>query len=320
MPLPRLASTLLVTAVALTVTATSFGAPASAGTGGLSSRHHHGVPGDQPFPGYTITNPALAPLTAGGKQTRVFQGVRQHAAYDIEVPARWNGELVMWAHGYRGTGRVLTVDTPGYGLRQKLLDQGYAWAASSYARNDYDVATGVTTTKDLASYTARLLGRRPHRTYIAGVSMGGHVIGRSLEQYPDFYAGALPMCGVLGDQRLFDYFLGYNLVAQDLARHPAYPPPADYLTSDVPAIQQALGLTGLTPGGPDTTNAKGAQLRAITTDLTGGPVPARRAPSPTGRTSCSPSTPRTTGARSRRTPVGWRRTPARPTVPTRRWT
>ncbi len=49
----------------------------------------------------------------------------------------------MWAHGYRGTGKVLTVDTPGYGLRQKLLQQGYAWAASSYATNDYNVATGV---------------------------------------------------------------------------------------------------------------------------------------------------------------------------------
>ena len=47
--------------------------------------------------------------------------------------------------------------------------------------------------------------------------MGGYVIGRSLEQYPGFYAGALPMCGVLGDQTLFDFFLDYNLVAQDLA-------------------------------------------------------------------------------------------------------
>ena len=54
---------------------------------------------------------------------------------------------------------------------------------------------------------ADLIGRRPARTYVAGVSMGGHVIGRSLEQYPRFYDGALPMCGVLGDQELFDYFL-----------------------------------------------------------------------------------------------------------------
>jgi pimeloyl-ACP methyl ester carboxylesterase len=202
----------------------------------------------------------------------VLQGVHQHAAYDIEVPPRWNGELVMWAHGYRGTGKVLTVDAPSYGLRQKLLDEGYAWAASSYAQNDYDVATGVTTTHGLATYAARLIGKRTKRVYVAGVSMGGHVIGRSLEQYPRFYAGALPMCGVLGDQKLFDFFLGYNLVAQDLAGVPAYPFPADYLTTKVPQIQQALGLAGLAPA-KDTTNDRGKQLRAITTNLSGGERP-----------------------------------------------
>ena len=159
----------------------------------------------------------------------------------------------MWAHGYRGTGKVLTVDPPSFGLRQKLVGQGYAWAASSYAQNDYDVATGVTTTHGLATYAARLIGKRAKRVYVAGVSMGGHVIGRSLEQYPRFYDGALPMCGVLGDQKLFDFFLGYNLVAQDLADVPAYPFPADYLTTEVPQIQKALGLVGLTPA-KDTTN------------------------------------------------------------------
>ncbi len=238
-----------------------------------TSARAHGTPDDQPLPGYTISNPPLAPLTVGGGTTRVFQGVRDHAAYDVEVPPRWNGELVMWAHGYRGTGKVLTVDTPGFGLRQRFLSQGYAWAASSYATNDYNVGTGVTTTRGLVDEATDLLGRRPSRTYLAGVSMGGHVIGRSLEQYPSTYDGALPMCGVLGDQELFDYFLSYNLLAQDLADRETYPPPADYLTNDVPVIQQRLGLAGLRPGGPDTTNERGAQLRDLTTDLTGGERP-----------------------------------------------
>ena len=103
--------------------------------------------------------------------------------------------------------------------------------------------------------------------------MGGYVIGRSLEQYPGYYDGALPMCGVLGDQTLFDFFLDYNLVAQALAGVPAYPMPADYLTNAVPRIQVALGLAGLTPAGPDTTNDLGKQLRAITVNRSGGPRP-----------------------------------------------
>ncbi len=245
---------------------------AAVGVAGAASASVDPVPGDQPLPGYTINHPPLPPALVGGVPTTVLQGVHEHAAYDIEVPPRWNGDLVMWAHGYRGQGFVLTVDPPGYGMRQKLLDQGYAWAASSYYGNGYDIKAGVLSTRALA----RLFGssvRRPHRTYIVGVSMGGHVVGRSLEEYPGLYTGALPLCGVLGDHNLFDFFLDYNVVAQDLADVPAWPVPTDYLTNAVPRIQTALGLAGLSPGGPDTTNELGKQLRSITVNQSGGQRP-----------------------------------------------
>ncbi|SCG65208.1 alpha/beta hydrolase family protein [Micromonospora humi] len=228
--------------------------------------------GSQPLPGYTIVNPPLPPLVVDGAASTVRQGVHAHAGYVVEVPAKWNGDLVMWAHGYRGQGTELSPETPAFDLRQRLLTQGYAWASSSYDRNGYDIRSGVLGTRALADLFARTV-RRPHRVLIAGVSMGGHVIGRSLEQYPGYYAGALPMCGVLGDQELFDYFLDYNLVAQALTGVRAYPPPADYLTNAVPRIQVATGLAGLTPTGPDTTNALGKQLRAVTVDRSGGPRP-----------------------------------------------
>jgi hypothetical protein len=266
MRLRRLASLVTAAAVALSLGTTPRAVAAT-------------IPDDQPLPPYTVSNPPLAPLTVDGRPTTVRQGVLHHAAYDIEVPPRWNGELVMWAHGYRGQSTTLTVDPPSFGLRQKLIAEGYAWAASSYADNGYDVRTGVVGTRDLADLFARA-ERRPRRTYIAGVSMGGHVIGRSIEQYPGFYAGALPMCGVLGDDRLFDFFLDYNLVAQDLAGVRAYPPPADYLTNAVPVIQQALGLSGLRPGGPDTTNDLGKQLRAIVVNRSGGSRPGAEAAFP----------------------------------------
>ncbi|GAA2429695.1 alpha/beta hydrolase [Actinomadura vinacea] len=230
------------------------------------------VPDDQPLPGYTIGNPPLAPVPVDGRPSRVLQGVKGHAAFNIEVPPNWNGQLVMWAHGYRGTTRVLSAETPSYGLRQKLLDQGYAWAASSYYANDYDVRAGVLSTRQLARHFARTIGK-PRKTFIAGVSMGGHVTARSIEEFPGFYDGALPMCGVLGDHELFDFFLDYQVVAQDLADLPAYPTPPDYVTSIVPRIQQGLGLTGLTPGGPDTTNDLGKQFRAIAVNRSGGARP-----------------------------------------------
>ncbi|MEH0983022.1 alpha/beta hydrolase family protein [Micromonospora sp. CPCC 205556] len=231
-----------------------------------------GDDGSQPLPGYTISNPPLAPLVVGGTPTTVRQGVHRHAGYIIEIPPKWNGELVMWAHGYRGQTTVLSPETPGFGLRQRLLEQGYAWAASSYTTNGFDIRSGVVSTRELADFFAATV-RRPQRTYLSGVSMGGYIIGRSLEQYPGRYDGGLPMCGVMGDHQLLDFFLDYNLVAQALAGVRAYPTPPDYLSNAVPRIQVALGLAGLTPTGPDTTNERGKQLRDITINRSGGPRP-----------------------------------------------
>jgi hypothetical protein len=255
--------TLSVVAIAAMIVSVTGASPAMAGDA---------TPGDQPLPGYTINNPPLAPVLVNGVATTVLQGVHNHAAYDVEVPAVWNGDLVMWAHGYRGNITVLTTEPPPFGLRLKLLQQGYAWAASSYYSNGFDIRSGVLSTKDLAVQFGRLV-HRPHRTYIVGASMGGYIIGRSLEEYPNFYAGALPLCGVLGDHALLDFFLDYNVVAQTLAGIPAYPIPADYTTNAVPRIQAALGLIGLSPVGPDTTNDLGNQLRAVTINRSGGPRP-----------------------------------------------
>ncbi len=229
---------------------------------------------DQPLPPYTIVNPPLAPALVNGQPTTVTQGVHAHAAFIIEVPPVWNGELVMWAHGFRGQGTVLFVDPPAFGLRQRLLDQGYAWAASSYAGNGYDIRTGVLTTKDLADHFASTV-ERPKRTYIAGVSMGGHIIGRSLEQYPGFYAGALPMCGVMGDQFEFDYLADYNLVAQALAGVSAYPIPTTYLSAGGPVSQMnaALGTTTLSLANQEPANALGKQWRDIVIERSGGTRP-----------------------------------------------
>ncbi|MFD0523395.1 hypothetical protein [Paractinoplanes durhamensis] len=97
-------------------------------------------------PGYVVLDPNCeatgTPFTAlaGAK---VYTGIRDGAAYRIEVPQRWNGKLVVFAHGYRGTGTAVYVDNPD--LRAHYIDAGYAWAASSYATNGYDVGQGCVT-------------------------------------------------------------------------------------------------------------------------------------------------------------------------------
>ncbi|GAA3289600.1 hypothetical protein GCM10020218_058630 [Dactylosporangium vinaceum] len=51
---------------------------------------------------------------------------------------------------------------------------------------------------------------------MAGESMGGHITAVAIEHYPRAFVGAMPVCGVLGDTELFDYFLDANLTAAAL--------------------------------------------------------------------------------------------------------
>ena len=217
-------------------------------------------------PAYFVDETKLPFDALPGTDTTRYWGVQGGAGYRIEVPANWNGDLVLYAHGFRGTGLELTVSNPR--IRQFLVDNGYAWAASSYSTNGYDVRQGVKDTHSLGERFNGLVGR-PQRTYLTGHSMGGHITGVAIEQYPKAYAGAMPMCGVMGDNELFDYFLDFNLVAHALAGVPAqFPFPADYQTTVVPAVKAALG-----PSYPFVLNPAGGALTGVLQNISGGPRP-----------------------------------------------
>ena len=220
-------------------------------------------------PAYFVDETKLPFDALPGTTTTRYWGMHNGAGYRIEVPANWNGDLVLYAHGFRGTGLELTVSNPR--IRQWLVDHGYAWAATSYSKNGYDVRQGVKDTHALGERFNGVVGR-PLRTYITGHSMGGHITGVAIEQYPNAYVGAMPMCGVMGDNELFDYFLDFNLVAQALAGVPAqFPFPADYQTAVVPGVKAALSGPG--PGYPLSLNAQGMALAGVLQNISGGPRP-----------------------------------------------
>ena len=197
-------------------------------------------------------------------------GVHNGAGYRIEVPDNWNGSLVMWAHGFRGTGLELTVEN--HPLRPLLISQGFAWAAYSYSRNDYDIAVGVKETHALSKLFNGLVAK-PDRVYITGASMGGHITAASIEQYPRAYDGAMPVCGVVADHELFDYFLDFNLAAQQIGTGDSTYPidPAQYLGLTVPTIKSNPEAV---PGGwPVQLNAAGEDLKQLTELRSGGDRP-----------------------------------------------
>jgi dienelactone hydrolase len=199
-----------------------------------------------------------------------YWGVHTGAGYRIEVPDNWNGDLVMWAHGFAGTDLELIVDN--HPLRELLIPLGYAWAASSFSRNDYDVATGVQDTHALAQRFEGIVGS-PDQTFITGASMGGHITAVSIEQYPRAYDAALPVCGAIGDYELFDYFLDFNVAAQQIGTGTsAYPvDTVEYLFSTVPTIK--ANLEAIPGGWPVVLNADGTNLKNLTELRSGGERP-----------------------------------------------
>src|SRR5262245_17123966 len=220
------------------------------------------VSADQP-PQYFVDETKLPFAALPGTSTQRLFGIHKGAGYRIEVPDNWNGALVVYAHGFRGNGLELTVSNPS--IRQYLVTNGFAWAASSYAANGYNVRAGVQDTHALTALFNGLVAH-PQRTYLIGHSMGGHITGVAIEQYPNEYDGAMPMCGVMGDAELFDYFLDLQLTAQAISGVSApYPYPANYATAIAPAIRAALG-----PSYPFVLNAAGQQFAAVVQQLTGG--------------------------------------------------
>jgi pimeloyl-ACP methyl ester carboxylesterase len=161
------------------------------------------------------TDLQAAKLAGAGSLTGEVGG----AKYYIEVPENWNGDLVLYAHGYIGPDVPIEAIDPAdeeTGKRAQVLARGYAWAISARSDNGFAVQEGVNETNQLRGiFKSRVAA--PDRIYLSSGSMGGLIMLRLLEKHPGMYAGALPICAPLDGaaefwksslhtRSLFDYF------------------------------------------------------------------------------------------------------------------
>ncbi len=131
--------------------------------------------------------------------TNVLQGTLGGANYTIAVPSNWNGTLVLYSHGYVFPNQPLLNPAPDVGdplTGAALLQQGYALAGSSYSRNGWAIQQAFNEQIALLDFFDATCGT-PTRTIAWGHSEGGMITAGLVQLYPDRFAGALPMCGVL---------------------------------------------------------------------------------------------------------------------------
>jgi pimeloyl-ACP methyl ester carboxylesterase len=128
----------------------------------------------------------------------VYSGKLGAARYTVVVPAAWNRTLVLYSHGYQAPGSPVgsAPDVANNPVGQWLLGHGYALAASSYSSSGWAIAQAVPDQiAVLDAFSARV--GRPRRVIAWGHSLGGLVTAALIQEHPDRFAGALPMCGVL---------------------------------------------------------------------------------------------------------------------------
>jgi pimeloyl-ACP methyl ester carboxylesterase len=145
----------------------------------------------------------MASLVAGtvagrAAGTTVLTGYIGGAAYKIEVPSPWNGTLLLYSHGYR-TSQKLPKDVDDVGdplTGAYLLNQGYALAGSDYSRTGWALEQAFNDQIALLNFFDTKF-THPMRTIAWGHSLGGIITAGLVQKFPERFAGALPMCGVL---------------------------------------------------------------------------------------------------------------------------
>ena len=166
------------------------------------------------------------------------------ALHALFRPAGWNGDLVLYAHGYVFPDAPIALPDIDP-LREGILALGFGVAYSSYSENGFAIKDGLIRTRQLIGLFTSKLGR-PRNTYIIGHSLGGMVTLMAAEQNPGLFAGAMPMCSLVGGSRLETDYIGHVRVLFDyfypgiIPGGPTTPPPDVDFNDLVPAITGAV--------------------------------------------------------------------------------
>lgn len=153
-----------------------------------------------------FTAPAARADTTTSTDRQLTGTLADGATWIADVPAQWNGTLLLFSHGF---GITTAQDAPSDGVRTRLLAEGYALAGSSYDTSRSLWALGSAERDQFATLDAvsARIGE-PSRTISVGQSMGGLVNAQIARDGAGRVDGALGLCGlVAGANDLENYQL-----------------------------------------------------------------------------------------------------------------
>jgi pimeloyl-ACP methyl ester carboxylesterase len=225
-------------------------------------------------------------VTAGCKDGTLSS----NALYQVCYPAAWNGDLVVYAHGYVSADESLALpddQVDGRSVAELVTGLGYAYATTSYRANGLVADVGVEDVSDLVATVRQRFQPDPARVFVVGVSEGGLVAALAAERRADVFDGAVAACGPVGDfaaqidyfgdfRVVFDYYFpgvipGGPVDIPDEVRanwNSVYVPAiATALQNDIPATLQLLSVTGAPTDPQDLLSAGATVIGALRYDV-----------------------------------------------------
>jgi pimeloyl-ACP methyl ester carboxylesterase len=149
-----------------------------------------------------IVGPLLATVQAKKPVVTEEDGYTQYvgtlggANYVIRIPDEWNGMLVVACHGYMMNWNPDAQFAMDQGtLVWAFLEQGYAYAASSFGEGGTPIQKAMIRTHQLTEYVINNYGVTG-KVFLCGVSMGGAIVLLLGEKYPELYDGVLDIVGL----------------------------------------------------------------------------------------------------------------------------
>ena len=139
----------------------------------------------------------VGPATAATSAPSHVEGVLPDGStYVIDVPADWNGTVLLYSHGYVPDGVPNPArNAPSDAVRTALLDAGYAQIGSSYPETGWVLERALPAQLATLDVFRDRFGK-PRRTIAWGTSLGGMITTGLAERYGHRFPGTLSMCGL----------------------------------------------------------------------------------------------------------------------------